>query len=447
MALTGLKIQKLLPGTNCKDCGSNTCMAFAMKLAGKKADISLCPHASEEAIAVLGAATEPPVRKLSFGKDEKNTIGDETVLYRHEKTFVNQTLIAININDNEPDKTIEEKLKNITTYVYERVGEELFIDMVALTQIGEDDESFIQLLKRIIEENPLPLIVKSKSLSVIEEACQLLDKSNSIIYPENADENDTALMQKILDSGNFPVLSGKSIDEIYNWSAKIRDEVSKDFLIDLHAGSLALQFQLNSIMRRASIKDSVKPLGQPLIKYITTEDLSESTVEATNEINKYGGICVLPTFDAAQLATLLTLRLNIFTDPQKPIQVEPNVYPIGSPNEDSPVFVTTNFSLTYFVVSGEIENSGLSAWLLVPECEGMSVLTAWAAGKFNATSIHKFSNDMGLSDKIKNKKMVIPGFVAQISGELDDLLKDWEVMVGPQEASDIESFIKLKLAG
>jgi acetyl-CoA decarbonylase/synthase complex subunit gamma len=170
-------------------------------------------------------------------------------------------------------------------------------------------------------------------------------------------------------------------------------------------------------------------------------------VQAVTEINKYGGVCVLPAFDPAMLATLMTLRLNIFTDPQSPIQVEPKIYPVGEPTPESPVFLTTNFSLTYFLVSGEIENGGISAWLAVPECEGMSVLTAWAAGKFSPASVAKFVKETGLEEQVKSRVMVIPGYVAQMSGELEENLPGWKILIGPQEAADIEGFIKKQLVG
>jgi acetyl-CoA decarbonylase/synthase complex subunit gamma len=208
---------------------------------------------------------------------------------------------------------------------------------------------------------------------------------------------------------------------------------------------LAEQFQVNSITRRVALKDNYKPLGYPNLRFLESDDLYINAVSALTEISKYGGICVLPSFDAAQLAALMTLRLNIYTDPQKPIQVEPKVFSIGDPKPDSPVFVTTNFSLTYFIVSGEIENSGLSAWLLVPECEGMSVLTAWAAGKFSGSTIAKFAKEIKLDELVTTREIIIPGYVSRISGELEESLPGWKVLVGPQEAADLESFIKARL--
>jgi len=213
-------------------------------------------------------------------------------------------------------------------------------------------------------------------------------------------------------------------------------------LIEFKTYSLAEAFQTNSIARKAALKKSVKALGYAALKFIDTGNGMDDTVAAATEINKYGGVVVLPGFDPAQLITLLTLRQNIYTDPQKPIQVEPKLYSIGEPDKYSPVFVTTNFSLTYFLVSGEIENSGISAWLVIPECEGFSVLTAWAAGKFSGASIAKFIKEIGLEDQIETREIVIPGYVAQISGELEENLPGFKVLVGPGEAADMESFIK-----
>ena len=211
--------------------------------------------------------------------------------------------------------------------------------------------------------------------------------------------------------------------------------------------SQAEQFQTNSAVRRAALRDDVKPLGYPFLRFIDEgSDLLTTAAAVITEIDKFGGVCVLPLFDPALAAMLLTLRQNIYTDPQKPIRVEPKVYPIGEPGPASPVFVTTNFSLTYFTVSGEIENSGASGWLVVPECEGMSVLTAWAAGKFSGASIAKFVKETGLEDRVTTREIVIPGHVAQISGELQENLPGWKVLVGPPDAADIESFVKTVLS-
>ncbi len=444
MALTGLQIQKLLPKTNCKECGSNTCLAFAMKLAAKKADLSLCPYASDEAKHVLGAASEPPVKLIELGAAKSLKLGDETVLYRHEKTFVNQTALAINIADNDDPAAIDALLARIREYKLERVGETLILDMACVTQTGNDDEHYARVAKKVYENVNRPLVLRSNNLEGLRLAGKAVSGSNSVLVAADADQTRKlpALAQEF---GHALAVTANSLDELAALTAEIKEKGFNNLLLHLASQSPAEQWQNRTIARRAAISDNYKPLGYPAIHFIDRSDPYEAAVQAIGEICKYGSICVLPFFDPALLAPLMTLRMNIYTDPQKPIQVEPKLYPIGEPKADSPVFVTTNFSLTYFIVSGEIENSGISAWLLVPECEGMSVLTAWAAGKFSGSQIAKFAKEIDLESQVSSRTIIIPGYVAQISGELEERMPGWQALVGPQEAADLESFIKAKL--
>jgi len=444
MALTGLQIQKLLPGTNCKECGSNTCLAFAMKLAAKKADLSECPYASEEAKRVLGEATEPPVRAVALGAKGDMVTGEETVLYRHEKTFVHPTLFAVTIRDTDDDAAVAAAVAHIKNYRFERVGETFEIDMAALVQKGNDGARFISLAEKITKETGKPLVLGSSDAAVLKEASRKIKGTRSVICAPTAASADL-LLAAAKEDGHALAVTGTTLDELFSIAQKIRDGGFLNVLLHFTTHSLAEQFQTNAIARTAAIKGAVKPLGFPFLRFVDTGSGLDDTVAAVTEIVKYGGIMALPGFDAAQVAALMTLRLNIFTDPQKPIQVEPNIYPIGEPTSESPFFVTTNFSLTYFVVSGEIENSGKSAWLVVPECEGMSVLTAWAAGKFNAEKIAAFMKERNADAMVSKKRLVIPGYVAQLSGELEESLPGWEILVGPQEAADIESFVKSRL--
>jgi acetyl-CoA decarbonylase/synthase complex subunit gamma len=444
MALTGLQIQKLLPKTNCKECGSNTCLAFAMKLAARKADISQCPYASDEAIQTLGAAYEPPVKSIELGADKSLKLGEETVLYRHEKTFVNQTAFAININDTDAPDVIERTLSDIANYVLERVGEELHIDVVSVTQKGSDTKAFVDLAKKVRETANRPLILRSPNTDALVEAARAVKGSRSVLASAVSDTAD-ALCAAAGENGHVLAVTAPDLNQLVSLSDKLKQDGFNDLILEFQTHSLAERFQTVSIARRAALKDNYKPLGYPTLSFLESGDMLGDTVNAVTEICKYGGILVLPTFDPAQLATLMTLRLNIYTDPQKPIQVEPKIYPVGEPKADSPVFVTTNFSLTYFIVSGEIENSGISAWLLVPECEGMSVLTAWAAGKFSGVTIGKFAKDINLDQQVTTRSIIIPGYVSQISGELEESMPGWKVMVGPQDAADLESFIKARL--
>lgn len=443
--LTGLQIQKYLPKTNCKECGSNTCMAFAMKLAAKKADLADCPYASDEAKAVLGAAAEPPVKSVSFGADKSLVLGEETVFYRHEKTYVHQTALAVNVNDTDSSDEVDETLHALAKYKMERVGETLVIDMVAVTNKSEDTQHYLDLVKKAHGIVKRPLVLRSKNTKSLIDAAEALAGTGSLLAPTTSAIDDE-LVKAAMEHGHALAVTAPDLNELTLLTTKIKEKGFNDLVLQFQTHSLAEQFQANSIARKAALKDNLKSLGYPTLKFLDSSDYSDIIVSGVNEITKFGGICVLPSYDPSQLVALMTSRMNIYTDPQKPIQVEPDIYAVGEPGPDSPVFVTTNFSLTYFIISGEIENSGLSAWLVVPECEGMSVLTSWAAGKFSASGIAKFIKEKDLETRVNSRQLIIPGYVSQISGELEDNLPGWKVVVGPQESADIESFISNVLA-
>ena len=440
MKLTGLQIQKYLPKTNCKECGSNTCLAFAMKLAAKKADLSACPDASDEAKAILGAASEPPVKRVALGPDLSLKLGAETVFYRHEKTFINQTALAININDSDPVAEIEKTLTAIKEYELVRVGETLIMDMVAITQKGENDQTFVALVEKAWKVLQRPLILNSARPEALKLAAAAVKGSNSLLASATI-ESVSELAEVATANNHALAVTAPDLDELVQITTQQKEQGFTNLVLNFQTHSLAEQFQTNSITRKAALKDNFKPLGYPALRFIKANDTIESVIMAVNEISKYGGICVLPSFDPSLLVSLMTARMNIYTDPQKPIQVEPDIYPVGDPGPDSPIFVTTNFSLTYFIISGEIENSGLSAWLVVPECEGMSVLTSWAAGKFSGSSIAKFIKESDLENKVTTRQLIIPGYVSQISGDIEENLPGWKAIVGPQESADLESFI------
>lgn len=435
MAMSGLQIQKLLPKTNCKECGSNTCLAFAMRLAAKKASLDECPYASDEAKAVLGADSEPPVKGVTVGG---GVVGEETVLYRHEKTFVHQNLFAVNINDTDDGAT--RTLELIRDYKLERVGETLTIAAVSVTQTRDGETAFLNLVREALEITAKPLIIRAINAGAAAAAASLAKGTNSVIAGAVAE--NAAVMRKIAEENGLALaVTAPDVDGVAALTAQLKEAGFNNLLVEFKTESAAESFQTNAVARRAAIKANVKSLGYATLKYIDSGDAMDDTVLAVTEINKYGGICVLPGYDPAQLVCLMALRQNIYTDPQKPIQVEPKIYAIGEPDRSSPVFVTTNFSLTYFLVSGEIENAGVSAWLVIPECEGMSVLTSWAAGKFSGASIAKFIKETGFEETVDTRSIIIPGYVSQISGELEENLPGWKVLVGPQEAADIEAYI------
>ena len=442
MALSGLQIQKLLPKTNCKECGCSTCLAFAMKLAAKKAELKECPYVSEEAKAILGAAAEPPIRTVTLGQGNGAfKAGGETVMYRHEKTFVNPTGLGVAVSDAwEPDR-LEQAVRAAREYRVERVGETLRVDAVSVSCESGDPARYAAALLRVAALWERALVARSDDPVILRVAAEKLRGRRPLLASATPD-TAADLGGLAASTGAALAVAAPAFDDLVGAVKALEAKGFRDLFLELRADSLGEHLQNHTIARRAALKAGVKSLGYPMLAYVRTGNPVDDAVEAGLEIVKYGGLVVLPAFDPAVLMPLMTLRQNVYTDPQKPIQVEPKVYPIGDPKEDSPVFVTTNFSLTYFIVSGEIENAGTSGWLVVPECEGLSVLTAWAAGKFGGAKIATFVKESGLPDRVRTRRIVIPGYVSQISGELEESLPGWQVLVGPPEAADIEGFVK-----
>jgi acetyl-CoA decarbonylase/synthase complex subunit gamma len=440
MALSGLDIFKLLPKTNCGDCGVPTCMAFAMKLAQKKAELSECPHASEEAKETLGAVSEPPIRLVKIGGANAMEVGNETVLFRHEKTFFHQTGIAVELRTSDGEKKTLVKIQEVEEYAVERVGEELKTDLFFIRHDSEDKNDFLKTIKLVKENSSKGMILECPDEEALREGVEFLKDDRPAVFLKKELSDDDIELAKSNDINL--ILTAQSLEELATQAEKARHSGLSNLILNLESQNAGQQLQFNTILRRGALKKNFKPFGYPLISCVRGSSKLDLLAKATLQICKYGSIIILPEYDKALLYSLFTLRQNIYTDPQKPIQVDPKVYPIGEPSPESPVFVTTNFSLTYFIVSGEIENSGISAHLVVADAEGQSVLTAWAAGKFVGETIAKFIKDIKLEQQVKTRKIVIPGFVAQISGDLEDSLPGWEVIVGPQEASDIPSFIK-----
>lgn len=440
MALTALNIFKLLPKTNCGKCGVVTCLAFAMKLAQKKADLSECPDASDEAKQVLGAASEPPMRLLNIGGGaDAFQIGGETELYRHDKTFCHQTAIAIRVDDRDEPDRLAAQVTEADRYVIERVGDRLHIDAFCLANGSRNRDRFLAALKVLLANSAEAVILDCSEKETVRAALPMLEGKHPILYPGDADAGAFADLAR--DGNASLIVSGDSPENLSAQSANITQAGFKDLILNLKSPGLISRLQLNTIIRRAVLRKGVKPLGFPLAWFLESADELDLLSWAVVGICKYCGLIVLPKFSKELMLTLFTLRQNIYTDPRKPIQVDPKVYAIGDPRPDSMVFVTTNFSLTYFIVSNEINNAGISAWLVVPDCEGMSVMTAWAAGKFSGARVGKFVHESKLEEQVATRQIVIPGYAAAISGELEETLPNWKVVVGPQEAADLGPFI------
>ncbi len=444
MGLTGIEIYKMLPQTNCKDCGVPTCLAFAMKLAAGQAELDSCPHVSDEAKEKLSSASAPPVLPVTVGSGEGAfKTGGDTVLFRHEKTFVSPTGIAVLVTDKMDDADVDKRLKNFNELNYERVGLHLKADLVAVKSESGDAGAFEALINKVKGAIDGGLILISDKADVLAAGAKAAADNKPCLYAATKD-NVEEIGNIAKENKCSVAVKGSSIDEVIELTSKLTEMGLKEIIIDSGTRKLKKAFEDQIAMRRAAIKDSFRPLGFPTITFPCemTDDPMEETLIASTLIAKYASIVVLSDLEGHSLFPLLVERMNIFTDPQRPMATEQGIYELNNPDENSPVLITTNFSLTYFIVSGEIEGSRVPTWLLVMDTEGLSVLTAWAAGKFVADAIGPFVKKSGIADKVKHKSLVIPGFSASISGELEEELPDWNITIGPREAPHIPAFLK-----
>lgn len=442
MALSGLDIFKLLPKTNCGDCGIPTCLAFAMKLAAGGAELDQCPHVSDESKSALGAAAQPPMRAVTVGVGENAfTVGEETVLFRHEKTFVNPSAIGVIVSADADD--IDARVETANAASFERVQQQLTCGFVAVKSAG-DAAGFKTAVERVASLTKLPLVLISEDASEMGGALEAVADRRPLIHA--ATEANIDAMIGLAQKHSCPLaVRAQGVEAVAALSEKAAAAGLKDLVIDTMPDSPADALRDNVFARRAALEQKYTALGYPIITFpgdrAGGDELLEVTYAAVDML-KYGSIIVLSSAESWAMLPLLVLRQNIFTDPQRPMQAEAKIYEIGNPGPDAPFFVTTNFSLTYFIVSSEIESGKVGAYLGIVEAEGLSVLTAWAAGKFVPERIAKFVNESGMADKLSHRDIIIPGAVAQISGELGEELDGWNIVVGPYEAAEIPAFVK-----
>jgi acetyl-CoA decarbonylase/synthase complex subunit gamma len=444
MGLTGIQIFKLLPKTNCGECGVPTCLAFAMNLASGKAELDACPYVSDEAREQLAEASAPPIRPVAIGAGERAfKIGGETVMFRHEKTFYGPTGIAAILHSDMDSKDLDRTLKVWNAFQYERVGLNLRPELVALKDVNGDGAAFAAAAKKIAEESEFGLILMSENLDTMKAAAEASAFKKPLLYAATA-ENAEDMGNLAKEKGLPLAVKADKMDNLISLTDKLTEMGLKDLILDSGSREIKQVFQDQVVIRRAPLKAGNRSLGFPTITFPCemASNLDMETVIASMLIAKYAGIVVLSDFRGESLFPLLVERLNIFTDPQRPMTVTQGIYEIGGPDENSPVLVTTNFSLTYFIVSGEVEGSRVPSWLLIMDTEGLSVMTAWAAGKFSGDVVGAFVKKCGIADKIAHKKVVIPGYAAAISGDMEEELPDWEVTIGPRDASLIPKFLK-----
>ncbi len=440
MAVKGLDIFKLSPKKNCKECGSPTCMAFCMKVAQGAVPITKCPYMSEEAIALLSEATAPPMQTITVGAHK---LGGETVMMRHEKTLVNRNLFAATLDTSMDDASIEERIALVKKVDYERIGEREMVECVFVHDAG-DCAKFVELCKKAAALPDRTVIIDTKDVETAKAAVEAIKDSKPILNGANKDNfNDMNEIAKA--AGLVLGVSGTDLSELHDTVAALEKAGNKNLILDVTAPTIKETFANAVLVRRTAIKDGDRTFGYPSIVnlgVLCNHDEHLETALAAMFVVKYGSIIVMDKVGSAEALPLYGLRQNIFTDPQKPMKVAPGIYPINGAGPDDPCALTVDFALTYFLVSGELERSKVPVNLLITDASGMSVLTAWAAGKFSSTSVKKFFDEFDIASKINNRTLIIPGKVAVMKGEIQDKLPEWNVVVGTREAVELVKYLR-----
>ena len=439
MAVKGLDIFKLSPKKNCKECGSPTCMAFCMKVAAGALPITKCPYMSEEAVALLSEATAPPMKTIEVAGHK---MGGETVMFRHEKTLVSHNLYSVAICTCMDDAAIDEKLSEMKAVDYERIGEREYVEFIYVHD-GGDAARLVELCKKAagFERG---IIIETASVEAAKAAVEAIKDCKPILNGANKD--NFADMNAIASAAGIVLgVQGASLEEIHDTVEALEKAGNKNLVIDVTGADTKATFANAVQVRRAAIKDNDRTFGYPSIVNIAKlvkGDVHMATALASLFTLKYGSILVMPKVGYAEALPLMGLRQNIYTDPQKPMKVAPGIYPINGAGPDDPCALTVDFALTYFLISGELERSKMPINLLITDASGMSVLTAWAAGKFSSNSVKKFFDEFDVASKINNRTLIIPGKVAVMKGEIQDKLPDWNVVVGTREAVEVVKFLK-----
>ncbi|WP_072449170.1 acetyl-CoA decarbonylase/synthase complex subunit gamma [Blautia sp. Marseille-P3201T] len=444
MGLTGIQIFKMTPKKNCKECGCPTCMAFAMKVAQGALEISKCPHMSDEALAELSEATAPPMKTIKVGAgDNEYTLGGETVLFRHEKTFVSKTRYAVSLCTCMDDAAVDAKLAELQKVDYERIGERMYVEVIYVNyEEGSDKDRYVEMVKKAAATGRT-LVLGCTDVEVAKAALEVCKDGKPVLNGATA-ANYEAMNEVAKAAGVVLGVAGADLNEIYDTVAALEKAGNKNLVIDATGASVKEAYGNAVQIRRAALKDQDRTFGYPTIvnlAKIAHGDRNLQQALASLFTVKYGSIVVMETLDYAEALPLFGLRQNVFTDPQKPMKVEPGVYPLNGADENSICLTTVDFALTYFVVSGELERSGVPCNLIISDAGGLSVLTAWAAGKLSSTSVAKYIQE-NVEGKVKSRKLVIPGKVAVLKGDIEAKLPGWEIIVGPTEAVQLVKFLK-----
>lgn len=440
MALTGLEIYKHLPKTNCKECGFPTCLAFAMKMATKQVSLDKCPHVTPEGKAALESAARPPIQLVVIGTGSQEIkIGNETQLFRHEEKFYRPAAVAVRVSDTLTEEELARRAEAIGRLTFDRVGTRMRVNLVAVENESGQAERLERAVRVATQASGLACLAMSAKASALQRAAAALTGQRPLLYVSDPAEAEPAA--RVAKQANCPLaVRAPGLEALADLTSKIAAQGVEEIVLDPGTRTLKQTLEALTQIRRLSLKN-FRPLGYPTIAFATHPDPIMQAVEASTFIAKYAGVVVTDILEPWQMLPVLTTRQDIYIDPQKPVAVEPKLYTVGEAGPDSPVLVTTNFSLSYYSVEGEVEASRVPAYILSVDTEGTSVLTAWASDKFNATTITKALKNSGLESRLAHRRLVIPGLVAVLSAGVEDE-SGWSVQVGPKEASGIPSYLK-----
>ena len=435
--LTGIEIYKLLPKTNCGDCNVPTCMAFAMQVAGKKAGLDQCPHVSEEATSTLAEAATPPMRTVTLGSGANAVrIGGETVLFRHEEKFHHPTALAIRVKDSED---VAAKVEQIDSLKFIRVGKEVQVDLIALQQT-QDADAFIKAATLIHGKSQLPLVLESSDTTALQGALQAVSGNRPLIHAATK-ENHKELAELARQFQVPLAVRAETLEELAELTAAIKGLGVEDLVLDPAINNELDGMAKLTDLRRLALEKNFRPLGYPIMTFSHAEDPHQEALQAINYVCKYGSLVVMQGMERWALLPVLTARFNLFTDPQVPNAVEAKIYEVGEPGAGSPVLLTTNFALTFFTVEGEVTNSKVPSYIAVVDTGGLGVLNAYADDKLTGETIAKAVKNLGVMDQVNHRRLILPGLVAVLKGEVEDEA-GLEVVVGPEEAAGIPGFLK-----
>lgn len=438
MALKALDIYKILPKKNCKECGDPTCLTFAMKLAAGKADVDLCPYLDENAKSVLGATTRPPIRLLTIGVGERSfAVGEEFVLYRHDKTFYHQPGIFLRVLDTRRHDEIAAITARVRDETFTRVGTGLRFNGVAVMNASGSAEAFAKAVETVEKTADLPLILIADKTETLAAALVHCGTYRPVIHAADR-ANFREMCALARQHGCLLVVRAPDLGELANLAKDCAAEGVQDLLLDPAPESLNDFIVRSTTARQLAITRTLPDLGYPIYLDAAKGSLQDGFLALG--IVKYGSAIVCDPLTPEAAKASLTLRQNIYTDPQKPIQMNPGIYRIGSPGKDAPVLLTVNFSLTFFTLEGYLESSRIPCLMFIIDTEGLSVLTAVASGKFSETLVRDSIKKFGLENEVSHRKIIIPGYAAPLSGRIEEV-SGWKVIVGPRDAADIGEFL------